>query len=230
MRSRIPRLPSPAMAVSLLALSIALGGTAYAATGGTFVLGGVNSASTSTTLTSTSTTGPALAITNSGGKPAARFVSNAGVPPIQVSNETKVPKLNADRLDGLDSTSFALASVASGHFQALQPDANGAWDSYGAGMLDVMYTCPDVLTSNGTFYVHNGSASDVMLFIDSGLDNPTFMRLQSGSTAFLPALAAGDSFDVQAHGDEGDLVLDVATAHDQSLAACLIETQAVFTH
>ena len=38
------RRPSPAMVVALLALAVAMSGTAYAATGGTFVLGKANTA------------------------------------------------------------------------------------------------------------------------------------------------------------------------------------------
>ena len=50
MRHHIRR-PSPAMAVALLALFIALSGTTYAATGGNFILGNANSANRQTSLT-----------------------------------------------------------------------------------------------------------------------------------------------------------------------------------
>ena len=43
MRLRIPRV-TPALAISVAALFVALGGSAYAATGGTFILGQPNSA------------------------------------------------------------------------------------------------------------------------------------------------------------------------------------------
>ncbi len=51
LRSRLHR-PSPAMVVALIALFVALGGTALAATGGNFILGKSNSASTATQLSS----------------------------------------------------------------------------------------------------------------------------------------------------------------------------------
>jgi hypothetical protein len=108
------RLPSPATVISLLALFVALGGPAAAANGAAFILGQANSATAPTRLTSSVASAPALTITDTGGKPAARFVTDAGVAPFLVSNGTKVVKLNADKLDDLDSTAFVrpLVSVA----------------------------------------------------------------------------------------------------------------------
>lgn len=69
------------------------GGTAYAATGGTFILGRANAASTVTTLS------------NSAGTPLS-LGAKAGTAPLAVNSEVKVGHLNSDRLDGLDSLSF----------------------------------------------------------------------------------------------------------------------------
>ncbi len=87
------RRPSHATVVSYLALTLALSGTAYAATGGTFLLGKPNTASTQTTLTST------------GGTP---LVLNAksGYAPLATNSTTKVNRLNADLLDGVDSAAL----------------------------------------------------------------------------------------------------------------------------
>jgi hypothetical protein len=64
--------PSPAMAVALVALFVALGGTSYAATGGNFILGQPNGAGTPTQLTSgTANDAGTLKVTNtatSGGR------------------------------------------------------------------------------------------------------------------------------------------------------------------
>lgn len=73
-------------------------GTAVAATGGTFLLGKSNSASTPTSLTNSS--GTALVLN-----------SKSGTPPLKVNNTTKATNLNADQLDGIDSTKFARADV-----------------------------------------------------------------------------------------------------------------------
>jgi len=45
--------PSPATAISLVALVFAMSGTAYAATGGDFILGKANTATSVTSLTTT---------------------------------------------------------------------------------------------------------------------------------------------------------------------------------
>lgn len=103
------RKPSPAMLVALAALFVALGGVGVAATGGNFILGNSNTAGNTTTLSSGVTTGPALDVSNTGGKPAARF-SAIGTSPFIVSNARKVPNLNADQVDGKDSTAFLPSS------------------------------------------------------------------------------------------------------------------------
>jgi hypothetical protein len=95
---------SPAWVVSLLALFVALTGVGYAATGGGLILGHTNSASRGTALRSKG--GPTLALTNNGGKPAASFSVLRGKPPFAVNSSTKVKGLNADLLDGIDSSAF----------------------------------------------------------------------------------------------------------------------------
>lgn len=80
--------------VAALGVAIVLvGGTgiATAATGGNFILGRSNSATTQTFITNPN--GPALGIT-----------SKAGTPPFTLGNSVKVPRLNSDYLDNLDST------------------------------------------------------------------------------------------------------------------------------
>src|SRR3569832_1543832 len=72
-------------------------GTAYAATGGTFLLGRSNVAGKTTTLTNKK--GSALALN-----------SALGAPPLKVNRSIKVPDLNSDLLDGMDQSDFALAS------------------------------------------------------------------------------------------------------------------------
>lgn len=86
-----------AAANPVVALGVAIllvGGTAAtAATGGTFLLGRSNSATATTGLTNTAGTALSLA-------------SKAGTPPLKVNNSTKVARLNADYVDGVDSTAL----------------------------------------------------------------------------------------------------------------------------
>ncbi len=88
---RIKRWTGPA---AICAVVVILGaGSAAAATGGSFILGRSNTASTPTTLTNTS--GTALSLRAPTGKP-----------PLAVSNSTRVRRLNADQLDGLTAWSM----------------------------------------------------------------------------------------------------------------------------
>jgi hypothetical protein len=92
MRIRV-RMPSHTTVAAYLALFIAMSGTAYAATGGTFILGKRNTASTMSKLR------------NPSGTPL-KLVPRAGYAPLRVTSGVRVANLNADRLDGLDASAF----------------------------------------------------------------------------------------------------------------------------
>lgn len=80
--------------VAYLALFMAMSGTAVAATGGSFLLGKANTADRTSTLTSSA--GSALSLR-----------APTGSPPLQVNRTVKVSNLNADLLDGIDSSGLA---------------------------------------------------------------------------------------------------------------------------
>ena len=105
---RIRRHLTFANVASATALFLVLGGTAYAATGGNFILGQPNSASSTTSLTRTgANTAKGLQVTNNStgaGATALGLNVASGHPPFAVNSGTKVANLNADKLDGLDST------------------------------------------------------------------------------------------------------------------------------
>jgi hypothetical protein len=95
----------------VLALFLVLsGGVTYAATGGNFILGQANSADATTGLSSNVATGPTLDVTNMSGQPAARFTGGTNAAPFAVNSTRKVAKLNADKLDGIDSTGLVSSS------------------------------------------------------------------------------------------------------------------------
>ena len=105
---------SPSMAVSLLALFVALGGVGYSATGGTFILGQANTASTQSSLSS-STPGHTLQLNNTStatGASALGLQVAAGHAPLVVNSGAKVTRLNADSVDGIDGNSMLQAGVA----------------------------------------------------------------------------------------------------------------------
>jgi hypothetical protein len=89
-RFALRSLLTPLGAAALALLLIASTGVATAATGGTFILGRGNSASSRTGLTSSS------------GTPLSLY-AKAGYAPLLVNSATKVSNLNADKVDGLDS-------------------------------------------------------------------------------------------------------------------------------
>lgn len=85
---------------------IVTAGTAYAASpGSAFRLGVANSVAALTRLSS-SLSGAVLSITNGGSGPALQLNVKAGSAPLAVNSSVKVNRLNADLLDGLDSTAF----------------------------------------------------------------------------------------------------------------------------
>jgi hypothetical protein len=93
---------------SLTALFVALGGTTYAATGGKFILGQSNTASSKSTL-SAPIADKALTVTNNSTKAGATALGlnvASGHPPFRVNSGTKVANLNADQVDGQESTAF----------------------------------------------------------------------------------------------------------------------------
>ena len=107
MYSRVSgRRPSASLVVSVIALFVSLSGWGYAATGGNLVLGRANATDKTTRLNSGAQHGPAFALKNTGGQVAASFSVRSGVAPFSVGSVVKVAKLNADMLDGVDSTGF----------------------------------------------------------------------------------------------------------------------------
>jgi hypothetical protein len=107
--------------VGYVALFIALGGTTYAATGGNFILGQSNSASSTTSLTRTgANTGKGLQVTNNStgaGATALGLNVAGGHAPFTVNSGTKVANLNADKVDGQDASAL-LGAHAYGHISS----------------------------------------------------------------------------------------------------------------
>jgi len=110
MRENLRAALSPPMLVALAALFVALGGTTWAATGGSFVLGKPNTADATTSLTAPVAGGRALQLTNTdttqAGSTALGLTVGNGHPPLSVNSSVKVTNLNADLLDGINSAGF----------------------------------------------------------------------------------------------------------------------------
>jgi Phage Tail Collar Domain len=118
---------------------------------------------------------PALSGNNTGGGPAGSFSVNSAVPPFTVNSQTKVANLNADRLDGLDSS--ALQKRVSGTCAAgtavrvVNSDGSVACQAVGAG---------------GVFVGHFGTNTG-----NAGLANGTTCTLGEIRLTASPVLTAG---------------------------------------
>ena len=145
----------------LLGVLVAGGtGTAYAANGGTFRLGKSNSATTTTKLTNTKGT-------------ALKIISKAGTPPISVgSNSTKVPYLNADKLDGKDSSQFQ-TKITPLTFTALTPAAEWKGNCF-TGAPGVAKSADGVVRFRGDICSFSGSdPSSTLIFTLPAQFRPT---------------------------------------------------------
>lgn len=97
---RVPR-PSHATVVAYVALFVAMGGTATAATGGLFVLGDKNRAGEMSVLERPSGTPLSLR-------------AGSGAASLKVNSARRIPKLNADLLDGAHGATFLRSLCALG--------------------------------------------------------------------------------------------------------------------
>jgi hypothetical protein len=132
-----PRLTYANVMSTIAVFGVLAGGTTYAATGGNFILGQPNSAGSTTGLSS-GTTGPALKVTstNTGtGATALGLNVASGHAPFTVNSGAKVTNLNADKLDGLNSSEFqrvGLVRYGAAPQDALFNDTVIQWNELGA--------------------------------------------------------------------------------------------------
>jgi hypothetical protein len=211
------------MGVSILALLIALGGAGYSATGGTFLLGKINTASNQTRLIAP-LGGAAFRVDNLSAVAKATglaIITDATRPPLVINSSVKVTNLNADKLDGLDSTEFLQGpGVADGQAIALAPNTIAFLGPASGGLLRLRYSCPTNLGGNGTLRIINASTGPTNLFVDSGGANPDYYQLNSGGFVDYPAAAGGESFSIQIQGDPGIQTALVASVHRSGSNDC----------
>jgi hypothetical protein len=190
MRQKIRAHLTYANVMGTIAVFMVLGGTTYAATGGNFILGQSNTASSTTGL-SAGTTGPAFRVTNTSTGTAGSFNVAAGHPPLTVNSATKVANLNADKLDGLDSTGFIRGQgridsidglAASGDFVDLFSLSN---------FLYVRGVCNGT-SANGEAQVwtHN---SPVDMLLDNGGTDPIHVHINANSAVTTATNPSGES-------------------------------------
>lgn len=170
------RRPSPALVISLITLFIVLGGTAYAANGNAWILGFPNNATAVTALTSNNA-GKAVNITQqSAGTGATALGLNvpSGKTPFTVNSGVKVANLNADKLDGLHSTSFVpieLPASMAAHGSCTADD--GVETNCGSGIIALGRAGKVMATATGAWHTF---ALDDAIGPNAGSDNPNLVR------------------------------------------------------
>ena len=120
-------------------------GTAYAANGGVFRLGRSNAATVTTTLTNTQGT-------------ALKLSSKAGQPSLRVNRTTKVPSLNSDLVDGVNSRNLARVVTVGSTFGSGFVDDNGTADPADDAVIAVAL-CPagsQVVGGGGSDFTDDG--------------------------------------------------------------------------
>lgn len=130
-----------ALAVALV-LTASLDYAASAATGHAFILGQLNRANRATVLSRT-TSGPALGLTT----------SSSAAAPLTVNGRGKVANLNADRIDGLDSSALVGVRAQVSRF------VFDATELTHAGVIPTLAPGSYLATLNVTFIGADGSAA-----------------------------------------------------------------------
>ena len=134
-------------------------GSAVAATGGRFILGKANSATSTTTLTNSR--GPALSLT-----------SKAGTPPLVVNSRTRVGNLNADTVDGVDSSALARTTGRTGVIDASgELVDNDTTDGYPFDTIVAYAECPaGTQLTGGGFEDYTATGYEVVNRADIGAE------------------------------------------------------------
>jgi hypothetical protein len=163
MSTRLPVRSSSAFVAGAVVALVLGTGTTYAANGGIFRLGRANSATATTTLT------------NSHGT-ALKLKSKAGRPSLRVNRTTKVPNLNADLIDGVDSDSLARVTKVGSVFDTGFVDDGGTADPSDDAVIAVA-VCPagsqvvggggGDFTDDGSLYYSAPEGNDAWLVVSS---------------------------------------------------------------
>ena len=184
------RASSAFVAGAIVALVLGTG-TAYAANGGIFRLGRSNSATATTTLTNTHGT-------------ALKLSSKAGQPSLRVNRSTKVPSLNSDLLDGVDSGRFARVTTVGSTFGTGFVDDNETPDPADDAVIAVA-VCPagsqvvggggSDFTDDGTLYYSAPDAGDAWLVVSStaGLNATNAANVEAYARCWNPRADVGSN-------------------------------------
>jgi hypothetical protein len=201
----------------MLALVLGVATAGLGATGGNFILGNSNSAGAVSKLTS-SIAGPALQLINqstASGATALSLSVASGKPPLKVNSAAgKATNLDADKVDGLDSTRLAQArgdiNGNSANFRGILEHSEGA-SFLNTGFhtvvahapegppVDVLLSCPSQ-TGSGTLRIVNNATQfgdSQRVWVDDGSANPSFNTLGQNQSVEKSVSPNGDHFTIQ---------------------------------
>lgn len=206
------RRPSPAIAISLVALVFAMSGTAYAATGGTFILGRANKAARVSSLSNSKGT-------------ALRLSAKSGAPPLTVSNSVRIPKLNASQLDGIPASGFVTGTGTA---------SSGKTTLIGGGSTAIATTPASALI--GQCNAGGGTGSDLFLTLGTGSSASWWnyngvSNSPAGATTAQVTPESKSDFMVIAQVTNGNTVATYTASqiYDASSNICFFTAQVVLT-
>jgi hypothetical protein len=225
--------------VATLALFVALGGTTYAATGGNFILGKSNSASNPTSL-SAPVVGKGLQVTNTNthaGATALGLNVAAGHAPLTVNSGAKVSNLNADKVDGLDSTAFLPSSnVKAWHWAAtncVNSTDPGCQSAFSFGGFSFTSQCVQIGGTALMVVKNNSSSNSIAAAIIDSFNNPHQITAPPNSNIFDLSSTGGEQ-DAQGSLMESNAVSNPDSANvvaraetDGAHASCGLQAVAV---
>ena len=151
------RRPSAPLVLSTIALFVSLGGAGYAASGGNFVLGQPNTATTPTSLSALVPGSRALRVVNNDPAPDSTALTLGvadGHAPFTVDSDTKVINLNADKLDNLSSAAFLRKGQP---VSAAVNTASGVLDVTDTGSTNGVSGKTESAVASGVYGEHVGS-------------------------------------------------------------------------
>jgi hypothetical protein len=205
------RRPSPATVISVIALVFAMSGTAVAATGGDFILGKSNTATSTTSLSDTK--GTALSLSSASTKP-----------PLTVSNSVQVPNLDASELGGLGPSAYMAGTGGVAHSTQTVEFGSGAGVGLGGAGAGYELLCNSNGTAQSTLSAQNDNSQVWWL----NKDGDGWAALNAGQVVDLtPATADPYTIVVQVTWGSNVASWDVSQAVNTIAQTCTYAVQSV---